>query len=198
MQSAKVTEVSREAAHAQAQTKHMMNIEVLLKGEDNPPPPSREYLCCCEILNLSGAKKQITERPAWGASLSSVSLQSSAFCGPRCHNRSGGRMLARLAGDADRTWHSGQWSRADSSAGFSAHLPVVCCSSARRHRKRRATSSLELFCSVALFTSQRVSHKSPPPPGVSLFQVARFSLTAPGSRPSKPRTPSTNRRRCQG
>lgn len=153
-------------------------------------------MCCCEILNLSGAKKQITECPAWGASLSSVSLQSSAFCGPCCHNRSGGRMLARLAGDADRTWHSGQSSRADSSAGFSAHLPVVCCFSARRHRKRWATSSPELFCSVALFTSQRVSHEFPP--GVSLFQVAPFSLTAPGSRPSKPRTPSTNRRRCQG
>lgn len=35
-QSAKVTEVSREATHAQAQTKHMMNIEVLLKGEVTP------------------------------------------------------------------------------------------------------------------------------------------------------------------
>lgn len=44
MQSAKVTEVSREAAHAQAQTKHMMNIEVLLKGEDNPPPTVQRIL----------------------------------------------------------------------------------------------------------------------------------------------------------
>lgn len=146
-------------------------------------------MCCCEILNLSGAKKQITERPAWGASLSSVSLQSSAFCGPRCHNRSGGRMLARLAGDADRTWHSGQWSRADSSAGFSAHLPVVCCSSARRHRKRRATSSLELFCSVALFTSQRVSHKSPPPPVCLCFRLRVSHLLRPGVGHQSPERP---------
>ena len=34
--------------------------------------------------------------------------------------------------------------------------------------------------------------------GVPLFQVVRSSLTAPGSRPSKPRTLSTNRKHCQG
>lgn len=186
-QSAKVTEVSREATHAQAQTKHMMNIEVLLKEEDPPPPPSRDDLCCCEILNLSGAKKQITECPAWGASLASVSRQPSAFCGPRCHNRSGGRMLARLAGDADRTWHSGQWSRADSSAEFSAHLPVVCCFSARSHREGWATSSVELFCSVALFPSQRVSHEFPP---VCLcFRLRVSHLLRPGVGHQSPERP---------
>lgn len=68
-QSAKVTEVSREATHAQAQTKHMMNIEVLLKGEVPPPPHHPENTCVavrsliCQVLKSKLLSVQPGERP---------------------------------------------------------------------------------------------------------------------------------------